>query len=30
MVSPVHPQPGSYDFRCDFHPTQMTGKIEVK
>jgi len=23
-------EPGSYDFRCDFHPTQMTGKIEVK
>ena len=23
-------QPGTYDFRCDFHPTQMTGKIEVK
>jgi len=23
-------QPGTYDFHCDFHPTQMTGKIEVK
>jgi|RhiMetdeSRZDD1v2_1073273.scaffolds.fasta_scaffold720005_1 plastocyanin/heme-degrading monooxygenase HmoA len=23
-------EPGTYDFHCDFHPTQMTGKIEVK
>jgi len=23
-------EPGSYDFRCDFHTQQMTGKIEVQ
>jgi len=24
------PEPGSYDFHCDFHPQEMTGKIEVQ
>ena len=23
-------QPGVYDFRCDFHPTIMTGEITVE
>ena len=23
-------EPGSYDFRCDFHAQQMTGTIEVQ
>jgi plastocyanin len=23
-------QPGTYDFRCDFHPTEMTGAISVE
>jgi plastocyanin len=21
---------GTYNFRCDFHPTQMTGKFQVQ
>jgi plastocyanin len=23
-------QPGTYNFRCDFHPVEMVGKLEVK
>ncbi len=23
-------EPGTYDFRCDFHPTEMTGTLEVQ
>ena len=26
----VPPSPGEVDFRCDFHPQQMTGKITIE
>jgi len=27
QVGRIHASPGTYDFRCDFHPDQMTGTI---
>ena len=30
QVSFVAPEPGAYYFRCDVHPTQMSGVLEVK
>jgi len=26
----INLSPGTYDFRCDFHPTQMTGKLTIQ
>lgn len=30
LTWPVPPNPGEVDFRCDYHPTEMTGTITIE